>query len=521
MNKVFLGASLAVMISHGGMATAENVLRWGGARDIYSLDPYSLGSTSNLAFLNHIYEGLVRYTPEFEVEPALAESWKLIGPATWRFHLRKGITFQNGAEFNADDVLASMERVSDPESPLRGNIPTYVSTTKVDDHTVDIETTSGSTLFLRDMTNIFMFDTDWLTDNDAEAPTSVGAQTENFATYNTNGTGPFMLESRVPDSETVLVVNEGWWDEPKHNLDRIEFTPITSAPTRVAALLSGEIDLTEAVPVQDLERVEASPEIEVIQRSDLRTVMLSFNRRETLADGRPNPFNDLRLRQAIDMAVDRELIGKRIMRDKAHIAGTMVAPEIPGYDADLDVPTPYDPDKASALIEEAGLTGTEFTLTCANDETVNEEAMCQAVVSMLTRVGLAPRLDIGPRAVQSPKRSSGKADMFITSWANEPTLDAYSLLVQVLSSADEAQGVANYGDWSYPEIDELTTQISIETDEAKRLELESEALKIAKDEVVLVPLYQQPMAWAMGADISEVTVRADNKPRHWLTRMSE
>lgn len=519
MLRTFALLALLAVVPQTG--TADTVLRWGSPRDIYSLDPYSYGSTSNLAFLNHIYEGLVRYTPEFEVVPALAERWEFVGPDTWRFHLRHGVKFQDGADFTADDVIASMTRVSDEKSPLRGNIPTFVSADKVDDYTVDMKVTSANGLFLRDMTNIFMFDAGWLKDNGAEAPTDVGAQVEGFATHNTNGTGPFMLESRVPDSKTILVRNPGWWDEPVHNLDRIEFQPITSPATRVAAILSGEIDLTDAAPVQDIERLQASPGIKVEQRSDLRTIHLAFNRQEKLADGRPNPFNDLRLRQAIDMAINRDLIGKRIMRGMAHVAGTMVAPEIPGYSAELDVPTAHDADKAARMIEEAGLKGTPFTLVCANDDTINEEDTCQALVSMLTKVGLKPQLDIGPRAVQAPKRASGNADAYMIGWANEPTLDAYSILVQVLSSRAGAAGVANYGGWSYQQIDTMTGKAAIEMDDAARLAIETEALKFAKDEVIMVPLYQQPMAWAMSDKITDVVIRADNKPRHWLTRKAD
>ncbi|AXC49905.1 ABC transporter substrate-binding protein [Paracoccus suum] len=502
-------------------ASAENVLRWGSARDIFSLDPYSYGSTSNLAFLNHIYEGLVRYTPEFEVVPALAESWEFVAPDTWRFKLRPGVKFQDGADFSADDVIASMARVSDPASPLRGNIPTYVSASKIDDLTVDLKVTSANPLFLNDMTNIFMFDAGWLTANNATAPTDVGAKVEGYATHNTNGTGPFKLESRVPDSKTILVKNEGWWDKPLHNLDRIEFTPITSAATRVAALLSGEIDLTDGAPLQDLDRLRNTTPVKVIEGADLRTVNIAFNRKEKLADGRDNPFNDLRMRRAMDMAIDRELINKRIMRGMAHVAGTLVAPTIPGYDAALDTPTAYDPDGAKKLLDEAGLAGTPFTFVCANDEYVNAEDACQAIVSMLTKVGLKPTLDLGPRAVQTPKRSSGNADMFLIGWANEPTLDTYSMLAQVLSTREGASGVANDGGWSYPELDAMTKEASVTMDRDARLALETKALKYAKDELIMLPLWQQPMAWATTDKVADVVVRPDNKPRHWLTRMAD
>jgi len=126
-----------------------------------------------------------------------------------------------------------------------------------------------------------------------------------------------------------------------------------------------------------------------------------------------------------------------------------------------------------------------------------------------------------PRAVQNPKRSSGNADVYMIGWANEPTLDAYSILVQVLSTRDGASGVANYGGWSYPALDQMTKDASVEMDREKRLALEVQALKFAKDEVVMIPLYQQPMAWAKTDKIADVVIRADNKPRHWLTRLAD
>ncbi|MBA8879655.1 ABC transporter substrate-binding protein [Phyllobacterium myrsinacearum] len=504
-----------------GTAAEAATLRWAGQRDIFSLDPYSYGSTSNLAFLNHIYEGLVRYTPEFKVVPALATEWQLIDNKYWRFKLRQGVKFHNGAAFTADDVIASLKRVSDPSSPLRGNIPLYVGSKKVDNYTVDIEVSAPSPLFLNDLTNIFMFNAQWLIDNKSEKPTDVGAQVEGYTTYHANGTGPFKLESRVPDSKTILVVNDGWWDEKKHNIDRIEFTPITSAATRVAALLSGEVDLVDAAPIQDISRLESTPEIKVDKRSDLRTISIAFNRREKLADGRDNPFNDLRVRQAFDHAIDRNLINKKVMRGLAHPAGVLVAPEIPGYDAELDKPATYDPQLSRKLLAEARQSDLAFTYLCMNDESVNEEDVCSGVVNMLTRAGFKPTLDIGPRAVQTPKRSSGKSDVYMVGWANEPTLDAYSILVQVLSTRRGADGVANYGGWSYPELDNMVKQAAAEQDRDKRLAIETAALKFAKDQAIMIPLHQQPMAWAMTSKIESVVIRADNKPRHWLTRMTD
>lgn len=355
LKQIGVAATIALGLSGAltGVASAET-LKWGAARDIYSLDPYSYGDSYTLSFLNHVYEGLVRYDADLQIEPALAASWEQVSDTVWRFHLREGVTFHDGAEFTADDVLASLKRVSDPVSPLRGNLPAYKSSKKVDDYTVDIEMTGPYPLLLNDLTNIHIFDAGWLVDNDSEKPTDVGAQIEGYATYHTNGTGPFRLESRVPDSKTVLLVNENWWDEAAHNIDRIEFVPITSAATRVAALLSGEIDFSEEAPAQDVPRLSAQPELKVMERTNLRTVMLGFNRKPTLDNGSENKFNDLRVRQAFAHALDPKLIQQRIMRGKSRTAGTIVAPDIPGYSTELDTPYLYDPEQSRRLLQEAG-----------------------------------------------------------------------------------------------------------------------------------------------------------------------
>ena len=391
-------------------ASAET-LRWGGRADLYSLDPYSVPSTSNLAFLNHIYEGLVRYGPEFQIEPALATAWKLSDDGeSWRFTLRKGVKFHDGADFTADDVVASFTRVSDATSPLRGNIPLYAGVTKVDDYTVDLAVTAPTSLFLNDLTNIFMFDAGWLKDNKSEKPTDVATKSEGYTTIHSNGTGPFKLESRVPDSKTVLVVNDGWWDEKKHNLDRIEFVPITSAATRVAALLSGEIDLIDSAPIQDLPRLESSPGITVKKRTELRTVFLNFNRKEKLEDGRPNPFNDIRVRQAVEASIDRDLINKKVMRGLARPSGSLIAPEISGYDKALDTYQPSDPELSKKLLGEAGQSDLAFTYTCMNDESINEEDICSGVANMMKRGGFkSDHRYRSSRPVQTPKRSAGRA----------------------------------------------------------------------------------------------------------------
>lgn len=511
----------ALALSVSAIAVQAETVKWGSRADIYSLDPNSVPSTANLAFLNHIYEGLVRYDKTFGLEPALATEWELVDGKFWRFKLREGVTFHDGAALTADDVVASFKRAADPASPLKGNMPLFKDIRKIDDMTVEIDVTSPSSLFLNDITNIFVFDADWLKTNNTEAPTDIGAGIEGYATNNTNGTGPFKLESRAPDSKTVLLVNDGWWDEKQHNIDRLEFIPITSAATRIAALLSGEVDVIDSAPIQDLERLKADPSINVRNLTELRTVFVAMNRNETLPDGRPNPFNDLRVRQAVEALIDRDLINKRVMRGLARPSGSLIAPEIAGYSAALDTFEPANPEKAAALLKEAGAEGLRFTYTCMNDESINEEDWCQGIANMLARAGMQVDIDMGPRSVQSPKRSQGKTEMFNISWANEPTLDAFSLLSQVLSTKQGSYGVSNYGGWSSPELDALVAQAANATDPAERLKLEEDALRIAKEQVLLIPLHQQPIAWATRERIKELDLRADNKARHWFTKVAE
>ncbi|WQO67774.1 ABC transporter substrate-binding protein (plasmid) [Sinorhizobium medicae] len=519
LKKLGLAATILVGLTVSGHA---ETLKWGAARDIYSLDPYSYGDSYTLSFLNHIYEGLVRYDANLKIEPALAESWETVSDTVWRFHLRKGVKFHDGAEFTADDVLASLKRVSDPDSPLRGNLPAYKSSKKVDDYTIDVELSGPYPLLLNDLTNIHVFDAGWLKTNNSEKPTDVGAKIEGYATYHTNGTGPFKLESRMPDSKTILVKNPDWWDKTsKSNIDRIEFTPITSAATRVAALLSGEINFTENAPSQDLPRLLAQPELKVMERTDLRTVMVGFNRKPKLANGSENKFNDLRVRQAFAHGLDRELIQKRVMRGKSRTAGAVVAPEIPGYAPELDTTPPYDPALSKKLLTEAGAAEYPFTLVCTTDAYVNEEELCQGLVNMLSRAGFKPQLDIAPTAAQAPKRTSGKSDVYLIGWATEPMLDSYSILLQMMQTKTANAGVFNWGGWSYPEIDELIVQASTEMDRAKRLALQTKALQMVKEEIVMLPLHQQPMAWVMSNKIDKIVQLADNKPRHWLTQFSE
>jgi peptide/nickel transport system substrate-binding protein len=520
MGAFALAAGLAAPAAE---AQQGKTLKWGAAREIASLDPYSFGETFTLSVLNHVYEGLVRYTGELKIEPALAESWETVSPTLWRFKLRQGIKFHNGNPFTADDVIASLTRVTHETSPLKGNLPAYKGARKIDDHTVEIEVNGPYPLLLNDLTNIYILDKEWMEANNALLPTDSGKGVKGYATDNANGTGPFSIESRRADARTVFVANPNWWDKPKHNIGRIEFMPITSAATRVAALLSGEIDFTNVAPLQDLQRLSASPEVKVLQTNELRTVIFAFNLKDKLFESDvtdKNPLRDIRVREAMYRAIDIDAVQRRAMRGLSRNTGAIVAPAIPGYTPEQDVRLPFDLDGARKLLADAGYAnGFSFNFNCQSDGLVNEEEFCQAVAAMWSRAGLKPNLSLGPRSTQTPKRVRGEFDVISFGWANEPMIDAYSILIQVLRSKSGSGGVFNWGDWGRPDIDALIDRAGVELDRSKRIPLMSEALMIAKREHLFIPMHNQPMAWAARSTIASTVQASDNKPRLWLTQM--
>jgi peptide/nickel transport system substrate-binding protein len=419
-------------------------------------------------------------------------------------------------------VIASLKRATDDLSPLKGNLSAYKSARKVDDLTVDIELNSRYPLLLNDLTNIFIFSQPWLVANHTEVATDVGKKIEGYATYHANGTGPFQVESRAADSRTVLVVNKGWWDQPKHNIDRIEFSPINSDATRIAALISGEVDFTNAVPLQAVQRLQTTDGVKVLLATELRTVFFTFNLGDRLlGTADPNPLRDARVRQAMYQALDMTQIRRVVMRDPSRITGALVAPAIPGYLPAMDERLPYDPEAARRLLKEAGVPdGFAFTLVCTPEGYVNEEQLCQAAVSMWAKIGLRASLQLGPRTVITQRRVAGQFDVTPLGWANEPAIDAESLLVQVLHSKNGSEGIFDWGGWGRPDIDRLTDDAAGELDTAKRLQEESAALTIAGKEMLFIPLHQQPMAWATRSDVTQVVQLPDNKVRLWLTRMA-
>ena len=488
--------------------------------DPASLDPHALAETFTLSWLGQIYEPLVGRGKNLELVPALATRWEQVDPKIWRFHLRPNVKFQNGEPFTADDVVFSIDRIKSEGSDLAYTVATVTQARKIDDLTVDLIMGKPNPILPMQTTSTYMMSRKWAEANGATKPASIKAKAENFATNNANGTGAFKIQSRQLGVKTILVPNENWWGTKEHNLTEVDFTPIQSDATRVAALLSGEVDMVYPVPQQDVARVNASGKATVLTGFELRTMFLNMDQKrdellESSVKGK-NPFKDKRVRQAIYQAIDINAIKDRIMGGNSHIAGTMVAPGVNGYDPKLDVRMPFDPEASKKLLAEAGYpSGFEIGMDCPNDRYVNDERICQAIVGMLARVGIRVNLLAQTRSKYFEKILSRNTTFSLLGW--QPlSYDAHSTLQDVINTPNGKIGTYNVGSFSDPKIDELTNAIEVEVDPTKRQDLISEALALHKADIGHIPLHQAGLAWGVRKGISVVLRNDDSLELRWV-----
>jgi peptide/nickel transport system substrate-binding protein len=505
-------AMLAIVT--GMPAAVAKTFRLADQGDVLSMDPYMLNEALLLNFTGNIYEGLTGRGKQLELVPELATDWKQTSPTTWRFNLRKGVKFHDGRQFTADDVIFSLGRAQGEGSDMKSYVGSIKEIAKVDDHTIDIVTNAPFPILPEVIGLWRIMSKAWCEEHDAVRPADVRKATDNYASTHANGTGPFMLKARQPGVRTVLEPNPNWWGKPEHNLTEVIFTPIGNDATRVAALVSGEIDMMQPVPLQDVARLQSSDTLKVMQAPELRTIFLGMDqKRDELQFSNvkgKNPFKDKRVRQAIYQAIDIEAIKTRIMRGASAPTALMIAPGINGYPAALNKRLPYDPDAARKLLAEAGYgNGFEVSLNCPNDRYVNDAEICQAIAAMLARVGVTINLVAESKATYFPKILRRDTSFYLLGWT-PGSYDSHDPLYVVISTPGEAgQGQWNLGAYSNTRVDELTRQIASETDPAQRQKLITNAFKIHQDDIGHIPLHQQPITWGMKRNI-DLVQRADN-----------
>jgi peptide/nickel transport system substrate-binding protein len=345
---------------------------------------------------------------------------------------------------------------------------------------------------------------------------------ENAASFRANGTGPFMLRERQPGVRTVFARHPGYWGRIEGNAAEVVYTPIGNDATRVAALLSEQIDVMEPVPLQDVARISASGRARVLQGPELRTVFLGLDqRRDELlysnVKGR-NPFKDRRVRQAFYQAIDIEGIRRGVMRGASTPTALIVGPGIRGYDAVVDKRLPHDPEAARRLLAEAGYpNGFELTINCPNDRYVNDAEICQAVAANLARVGVKVALQAETKGTYFPKVLRRDTSFYMLAWT-PATYDAHNTLNALARCVDDkGAGQFNLGGYCNPKLDALVAAIQSETDQARRDALIREALQLHAEDIGHLPLHQQALAWGVSNRV-EVVQLADNfMPFRYMT----
>ena len=513
---VVRAAVAAAALALAAMPVEAKTLRFSSQGDITTIDPHGNNEGFTNAYLDNIYETLVTRGKDLKVEPCLALSWQTVDPTTTRFKLRQDVKFHDGSPFNADDVVFSIQRALSDTSNFKPYLAGVKEARKVDEFTVDVITTGPAPVLIPQFTEVRMMSKAWSTKHNVLKPQDYKNKEETFATRNANGTGPFILRSREADVKTVAVLNSNWWGKREGNVTEIVYQPIKQDSTRLAALLSGEIDFVLDPSPQDIPRLKKDPKIKVVEGNENRTIFLGFDQyRDELAYANvkgKNPFKDKRVREAFQLAIDTGALKTQVLRGLSIPTGLMFAPQVDGYPKDLDKVVKVDRARSRKLLADAGYPqGFEVTLDCPNNRYIADEKICVAIAGMLAQVNIKVKVNAMPRANYFPKIQNLDTSFYLLGWG-VPTFDSQYALQSLLRTRVEKtpDGDYNLGRYSSPKVDAAIDKLKTEIDTKKRAELAREVSQVHQADVGHIPLHNQVIPWAMRSNVT-VVHRADNR----------
>jgi peptide/nickel transport system substrate-binding protein len=513
MKRALLAAALLAF----ACAAPAKTFRWASQGDAASLDPHAQNENVTNQIGALAYEQLLQYDKQMKLTPSLAVSWENPSPLKWIFHLRKGVKFHDGTPFTADDVVFSFERAKTTTGSFKLYATDSGAARKVDDYTVEFTTANPNPIELNTLANIFIMSKRWCEKNNATTAQDIRARDEPFSARNANGTGPFILVTREPGIRTTHKKNPDWWGIKEGrfegNVDQVEYRQVTSAPTRMAALKSGELDFILDPPVQDIPRAKEDPELRVWEGAETRVIFLGLDqaRDELLYSSvkGKNPFKDVRVRRALYQAIDIETMKTHVMRGLSIPTG-LPLPSPGGTPSAMDKRLPYDPAASKKLLADAGYPqGFGFTIDCPNNRYVNDEKICVALAAMWAKVGLDVKVDAQPRALFFPKALKLDVTAYLWGWGSDSG-DAIDTLKPVLHSRDGTSGSNNNGNYRNAELDQLIDAAAIEMDRAKRQDMIDRAVAIVQDQVLVIPLHRQVIPWLSHAGV-QVVHRPNNQ----------
>ena len=476
--------------------------------DILSMDPYRYNETLTNQFMLHIYEPLIFFDDNSQVQPMLAEKWEVSDDGDYTFHLRKGVKFHDGDELTSEDVIASFDKAKNPDSPSAfSNFFSGVESYEApDDYTVVVKTKGAYPVLLNDLSYIYILKKE-----------NIEGKTEEEIADVVVGTGRYKFVEQGKEDHIDLVANPDHWSGEKP-ITNVRFRPITNESTRTATMLTGEVDLTVNIPVRDIERLDNADGISVISEKGIREMYLNVDSRKDspFFTDKPNPMADVRVREAMYRAIDVDTIVNNIMNNNATVMNSFIPENYNGYQ---DVKrSAYDPELSKKLLEDAGYPdGFEVTLDAPNDRYVNDGNIAQAVAGYFEKVGIKVNLNLMPKAnfFTYIKPEKNQTMLLLTGWA-DGSGEGLTLVDDLLHTFDREKGIGtvNRGHYSNPEVDALLEKAGVELDSDKRAEYVAEADRIAREDFAYIPLHFEHDTYAV-KDTINFTPRTNSYIEAW------
>ncbi|MFO8089928.1 MAG: ABC transporter substrate-binding protein [Desulfatiglandaceae bacterium] len=502
MRKLFTFFAAMVLVLGFTCIAQSKTLRVALDAGPVSQDPQVQLSGGMLQYSHWVFDPLVRYRQDMTFEPRLAAKWERIDDLTMRFHLRKGVKFHSGNPFTSADVKFTFDRFYKSQD-FKGLFEPFESCTIVDDHTVDIKTKKPYALLINMATYIFPLDHKFYsgTDETGQPKDAVVKIGPSFALKNESGTGPFKVVEWEQGAKYLFERFADYWDKDcPGNVSKMIVTPIKEGATRVAALLSGDVEFISPVPPQDFGRIEKDSKVNLFTFSGGRIITLQLNQKR-----RPE-FRDVRVRQAIVHAINNEGIVEKIMKGTATVAAQQSPAGYMGHKENLK--PRFDLEKAKALMKEAGLeNGFECTMIAPNNRYVNDEKIAEAVAPMLSKINIKVNLKTMPKAQYWDEFDAQVADIQMVGWHSD-TEDSgnFSEFLMMCPNKETGYGQYNSGNYCNPKIDELTMAAQSETDLEKRKAILQEIEQILYDDAAFVPFHWQNHSYGAkeGVDVAPI-----------------
>jgi peptide/nickel transport system substrate-binding protein len=523
MSFIVAAAAAAVAVAQPLHA---KTFRWTSGGDTTTLDPHGQDEGFTNAMNNLVYERLLQPGRDMSPTPWLATAWKVTGPGRITMQLRRNVKFHDGSPFTADDVVFSFERAARSRQFKNYAIPAGKAK-RIDDHTVEFSNEVPNPTALSSIGQVPIMSRAWAEKNMATEPHDMTKKDTPFASRNAMGTGPFTLVSFEMGVKTVHRKNSAWWGiaEKRYesNIETIEYRPIASGATRMAALKSGEVDFVLDPSPQDIPRLKQDQDLKVWEGDEYRIISIALDqaRDELLfADVKgKNPFKDRRVRLALYQSIDTSAIKVQVMRGLATPTGVLTPnPKGEGLAAGLEKRHAYDVNAAKKLLTEAGYpNGFGFTLHCPNDRYINDEKICVALAAMWAKIGLNVKVDAMPKSQYFGRTPKKEFSIMMQGWGDINRDAMFTLKPLYHSFNDKGYGETNYGNFKNAQLDALIVKAETDMNPKTREVTINAAMELLHKEVHAIPLHRQVIPWVSRANVKLVH-RPDNKfAPLWIT----